>query len=52
MPTFNNNKSTVSIKISYPHNTLRVLTALEDLVENLDRIPINDLEELINKYKL
>lgn len=33
-------------------NNLRNISCLEELFENLDRIPINELEELVNKYKL
>lgn len=49
MSTFNNNKETEKIEIGYPHNNLRTITVLEELVENLDKIPI---EELVNKHKL
>lgn len=33
-------------------NNLRTSTCLEELFENIDRIPIQELEELVNKYKL
>lgn len=32
------------------HKNIRTLKALENLVENLDRIPIDEIEKLTDKY--
>lgn len=33
-------------------STLRITSAINDVIDNIERIPVNELEEFVNKFKL
>lgn len=41
------------LKIQIPegiHNNIRTMSCIESLINNLDYVPINELEQLVSKY--
>lgn len=36
----------------YPNNSIRISDAYKTLLDNVDKVPIEEIESLIEKYKL
>ena len=45
-------KTMTTITVPQEYNNLRVMTALETITANLDKFPVEELEDIVNRNQL